>query len=130
MKVSWLIEKRVILVKANKRLELTDFVQVNRDIIAYLDDGGASTHIIADFRHVKTLPSTLNSFHKILTFMQHPNLHWEVFITSVGFIEFLAKTLTRTMGREKIEFVKTYEEAKNILQKEDPTLPDLPHSID
>ena len=130
MEVSWLVEKRVILVVADKKLSLTDFVQGNREVIAHLDNGDASTHMVANFKGVVALPNTIQSLHKVLTFVNHPNLGWEVFITDIGFIQFLVHTINRTIGRRSFNIVKTYAEAKAILQELDPTLTDLPDSID
>lgn len=130
MKVSWLIEKRVILAVANETLSLTDFVQVNQDVIAHLDDGEPATYLIANFRGIISLPNTMNSLHQITTYVNHPNLEWEVLITDIGFVQFLAKSINHTRGRRSINIVKTYSEAKAILQELDPTLTDLPDSID
>ncbi len=130
MEVSWLVEKRVILAVASETLSLTDFVQGNQDVIDLLDDGEPATYLIAVFSGIQSLPNTMNSLHKIITFANHPNLKWEVLITNVGFVQFVAQTINRTIGRRSFNLVKTYSEAKAILQELDPSLTDLPDSID
>ena len=130
MSVSWLVEKQVILVTLKEHVNLEDIKVINETIIDHLNEGEADVHIIVDLKKLLTFPNTLQALHKVLTFLQHPNLGYNITIVDNRLMQFVSMVINRILGRYPVQFVKTYEEAIELLHNLDPSINILSHHVD
>lgn len=130
MSVSWLVEKRVILVTLKEHVNLEDIKVINETIIDHLNEEEADVHIIVDLKKLLTFPNTLQSLHKVLTFLQHPNLGYNITIADNRLMQFVSTVINRILGRYPVQFVKTYEEGIELLHNLDPSINSLSHHVD
>lgn len=130
MKVSWLIEKRVIFVDIGTSLTMPDLIDMNKEIINFLDISNTTVHIIYRATELQSFPTTFSSVGNTFTMVKHDNLGWSITINNNRVLKLIGTMVNKSGDRHTIKYLDTYGEAKEFLQTIDPTLPDLPDSID
>lgn len=130
MNISWLVDKRVIFVDIGISLTMTDLIEMNEKIIEFLDAGDAKVHIIFRATELVAFPVTFSSLSKVFSFVTHPNLGWDITINNNRLLSFISAMVNRAINRRATKYVDTYEDAKELLQRIDPSLPELPDSLE
>lgn len=130
MNISWLVDKRVIFVDIGISLTMTDLIEMNEKIIELLDAGDAKVHIIFRATELVSFPVTFSSLSKVFSFVTHPKLGWDITINNNRLLSFISAMVNRAINRRATKYVDTYEDAKELLQRIDPSLPDLPDSLE
>ncbi len=131
MNISWLVDKRVIFVDIGTRLTMTDLMEMNEGIIEFLDISDApKVHIVFRATELADFPVTFSSLSKVFTLIKHPKLGWSVTINNNRLLKLIATMINNTVNRRTIKYVDTYEEVKDLLQSIDPSLTELPDSLE
>ncbi len=129
MQISWLVDKRVIFVDIGTTLTMVDLIEMNDNIIEFLNTGEPEVHIIYRATEIKSFPMTFSSVGDIFTMVGHKNLGWSVTISNSRILKLIGTMVNKIANRHTIKYVDTYDDAKQLLKKQDPTLPDLPDSL-
>lgn len=123
--ISWLIPKRVILVKGTGDVTLDDTIQMNDDIIALFDEGDAPVHIIFSSEETTKFPSNVHQVMKVTTYVKHPSFGRNMTIAPNPVLRFIGGLVYKVLGQRKIKFVESLDEAITLLREFDDTLPQI-----
>ena len=129
MQISWLVDKRVIFVDIGTTLTMVDLIEMNDTIIDFLNTGEPEIHIIYRATEIQSFPMTFSSVGDVFTMVGHKNLGWSITISNSRILRLIGTMVNKIANRHTIKYLDTYDDAKQLLKKQDPTLPDLPDSI-
>ncbi len=123
--IKWLVEYHVVSTK----IYAWDAEGLAEDILQVTQMVNQSdlplVHSVWDFRDLETYPTNLNDIRKaVQPLFTHEQCGWVITIIQNQMIGFLAQAGSSMYGVRYRSF-KTMEEAKQFLQKQDPTLPPL-----
>ena len=130
MKFVWLIENRVLLIRFDQSISVRDAIDVNQTLITYLENADETMSVIIMADQVEEFPTDISQISRLVTFLKHPNLAWNITVTNNPVYRFIVRVLYRIMGKHTIRFANDYEMAIQILQELDEQLPALPESVD
>ena len=130
MQISWLVDKRVIFVDIGTSLTMVDLIEMNDTIIEFLNTGEPEVHVIYRATEIKSFPMTFSSVGDVFTMVGHKNLGWSITISNSRILKLIGTMVNKIANRHTIKYLDTYDDAKQLLQKQDPTLPDLPDSLE
>lgn len=118
----WHIQDRVVIGVVQGALTLEELQEMNAEILVYLEHGTAPVHVISDVREVTEFPRRITQINKILIYLRHANMGWEIAIGDQNpIVRFIASTVSQMAG-VNVSMVKTMEEGLAILSRVDPTI--------
>lgn len=123
--VRWLIPERVIYIKAQGTLDVSDRETAHSQIIGLIHSCATpSVHLISDTKQMTYIPWSV--FNRPSGLAGHPRRGWWFNIGTVPTmrIRWLSRFLAR-LSRRRYIHCESLDEALQMLQKLDPTLPDL-----
>lgn len=120
---SWLVANRVIQLRVSESVTMEDIQDINRQLLAMLEQGTAPVHIVNDMQGLKEFPNNLIQVKSALTYMSHAKLGWESIISQPNpLVRFFASAITQIAGA-RMKMVPSLEEAYFALSRLDQTLP-------
>ena len=122
--ISWVVEKKVLHVQYKGTVEKEELVEVNQDLVAYLDEGEAPIHIISDQTNMDRLNADLKSFRQQMTIMNDSRWGWIMILGADPITKFFSQLVSHAF-RKKMRIVKTLDDAKYALSIEDTRLVDV-----
>jgi hypothetical protein len=121
-KIQWLFYPRILHVELYGDLDFDNLQQFNDELVTHLEQGEAPVHVIIDDTNVGKPPLQLGKLKRILPYIQHPSLGWQVGIGTVNpLVNYMAPML---MKLARVSFIRrqTQEEALQALVKQDASL--------
>ncbi len=121
--LQWHIRKRVILLHEIGNVSIEDLRRFNQDLLTYLDEGDAPTHLLSIGENIRQVPTGLMEIRQTATFLQHPNMGWTMIIQekSNPLTGFIISVATQATGM-KLRHVKNITEGLETLMRIDQTL--------
>lgn len=123
--VRWLLPDRVILIEARGELNIADRELAHSQIIGLIHACATpEVHLISDTKQMTRIPWSI--FNRPSGLAGHPRRGWWLNIGTVPTvrIKWLARLLAQ-LSRRRYIHCESLDEAMQMLQKLDPTLPDL-----
>ena len=131
VRVSWLVEKRVILINIGVELTEDEAIQMNADVVNLLNQGeGDLVHVVFLADKVQKFPSSVSWLRDAMNFVNHPKRGHHITVTRHRVLRFIGAVIYRTHARGLPRMVGTYAECKQMLEELDNTLPPLPDTIE
>jgi hypothetical protein len=119
--IEWLLENRVLYIKAVGDVTIEDLEAAISIMTTMLDNGEAPIHSISDNRFVGKFPTSLSTLRKLMT--PHPKAKgWSLLIQNNTATRFIGEMLTRFSGQSKIKSFTTLVEGLAFLERNDPSL--------
>jgi hypothetical protein len=120
-KSSWLLEKRIVLIKYQGDVDKNEIKQLNEELETFLGDGQKPIHIISDNSNMGKAELSIQLARETFTAMKKEGWGWVVFIGLGRLIRFFAEVFATQFG-VKIKIANNMEEALVILKKLDMSL--------
>jgi hypothetical protein len=120
----WQIPNRVILFQLGETYTLEDAGRLNNQMLNLLNESTQSLHMLVDLAKMHHYPLRLTEEVWAITLcLRHPQMGWLLVINngSNPMALFIASVVSKTTG-VKMRFVKSREEAMDILHRMDLTL--------
>lgn len=127
MNIRWLVEKRVIYCSFEGTLSVEQLRASSQQIIERLSQSEQKlVHILFDLSMVEGIPLQMGLIgESVRPFMTHPSTGWIIaFGTQNGMIRMISSIVSQTF-RARFRFYRQRDEAIQMLQSLDTTLPDL-----
>jgi len=122
--VDWYVERRVILVQIEGSLDLEKASELNRQIVAFIDQGDAPVHVIVDLTQLGAIPTNLLKLREASHVVGHAGVGWIVVIgVHNPFINFIGSMLVQLGRLAHYRVMPTIDEAYAELSKVDDSLP-------
>ncbi|MCI0711186.1 MAG: hypothetical protein L0154_13595 [Chloroflexi bacterium] len=121
--ISWLIEKRLILITFIGVLSKEDLYAVSEAAFKMAESGTAPVHSITDGTSLTSIEIGIDDLRKIMENRSYKS-GWSVTVTPGRMERFLA-SIANQLFRMKSRHFATYEEAITFLQAVDTTLPEI-----
>ena len=107
--------------KLDSNVTLEDLAAFNTDIIHFLDAGMSPVHLIIDVDKVGSIPLSISTIVKHLSFRSHPKIGWIIISNPPGYMKMIA-TIVFQLVRVRMRMVNTLPEALNFLREMDISL--------
>lgn len=124
--INWVVDKLVLHVQYTGTVEKDELLEVNVDLVAYLDEGEAPIHIISDQSNMDRLNADLKSFRQVMTIMNDKRWGWIMIMGADPITQFFGKLVSHAF-KKKMRIVKTLDDAKYALGVEDLRLAEIFH---
>lgn len=125
IEIHWHIKQRILLVRPYGDITLEEIKTYNEELREYLAEGIRPIHLIALPEKIERLPPTLKGVIDTLLIYREQGIGWNIV---VGDRSILTKFFTSTLGqlyKLHVAWADSFEEAMDILRKEDKTLEGL-----
>lgn len=121
--ISWYIEKRVILIEINGRIDLEEFEKLHNESFDYVMQSQFKVHAIADLSQFEAIPTNLRMLSSATSQEKNHNQGMTVLVMPKmpGVIRFIASIVMQTL-RLEYRMCETVDEAINILKRVDTDL--------
>lgn len=125
-KLEWSVPRRVILIKVSGDVSLDELRQFNTELIAFLNEGTAPTHLISIGNDIRRVPTNLMHIRESISYIQHPHIGWTIIVQEKPnpLTSFFVSVAMQATGM-KLRQVKTLNDALTTLQRIDQTLRDV-----
>ncbi|MCU0498733.1 MAG: hypothetical protein MUF87_15385, partial [Anaerolineae bacterium] len=124
IKATWLAQDRVWYARAYGTLTSNDVKEANIEAAGMIRIGTPPVHFIIDTTGIQNFPINLKDSSDTSMFLREDNLGFTMYVTTNMMIRFITQTITQ-VAKMDFRVVKTLEEALQLLQILDQTLPPL-----
>src|SRR5687768_12855119 len=121
--VKWLIVPRVGFFSMEGDISSTEFLRINNEVAALLEGGQAPIHLIADVSKMKMPPMDIQWIAR-KTAVRDEKVGIVIAVGANGLLKFIAQ-MVKNLTKSNIHMVDSMEEAYELLEKLDASLPKL-----
>lgn len=126
MHAGWLIEGRIVSIKATGALSLEVLQDTGKTLGQMITQQQHPVHLLFDFTHSRGLPLNLKAVsNAVRPFMSHPNSGW---VLVYGTDDLIMRTFSAIISQTfmtQFRMLRTREDALRFLQEHDKALPSL-----